>query len=110
MTNRFLYPFLFFRSAMVTSVRLSAREALGIVGNPVEDFFAALFYYPGVALQLDADAADAAAASAAAPLAVNGVVEEGNYEVVQEGNNNPGFQSTELSTKFWIIKRTDHDA
>jgi len=39
---------------IVTAVRLKARDTLGInQGNIFEDFFAALIFYPNVALQLE---------------------------------------------------------
>ena len=50
-----------FPPGMVTSVRITARDLFRVNGNPVEDFFAALLFYPGVALQLEAAAADAVA-------------------------------------------------
>ena len=37
----------------ITAVRIKTRKIHGIDGNASEDFFAALFLYPNVALQLD---------------------------------------------------------
>ena len=37
----------------ITRVRLNVREKFKIDGNVFEDFFAALFFYPSVAVQLD---------------------------------------------------------
>ena len=67
---------------MVTSVRITARNLFRVSGNPVEDFFAALLFYPGVAVQLQAAAADFAAVGP--PTAV--VAEAGG-----KGSNNPGY-------------------
>ena len=39
--------------AHATAVRIQCREKLGIIGNPFEDFFAGLFFYPNVAVQLE---------------------------------------------------------
>merc|ERR1711936_1340921 len=38
---------------VATSVRLQCRDRFNIIGNPFEDFFATLFLYPCVAVQLD---------------------------------------------------------
>lgn len=40
-----------------TAVRVQFRDRLGIMGNPFEDFFASLFLYPNVAVQLEETAA-----------------------------------------------------
>ena len=40
-------------AVLVASVRLEVRTAAKINGNICEDFFASLFFYPNVALQLD---------------------------------------------------------
>lgn len=40
-------------ATMMASVRIQVREHFGIVGNPFEDFFAALFLYPNTAVQMD---------------------------------------------------------
>jgi hypothetical protein len=37
----------------LTAIRITCRERFNICGNPFEDFFASLFLYPNVALQLD---------------------------------------------------------
>ena len=66
---------------MTTSVRITARDIFRINGNPLEDFFAALLYYPGVALQLEAAAADAAAAMPSAADVAD----------AEKGSNNPGY-------------------
>ena len=73
----------FLSSAMITSVRITARDTFKINGNPVEDFFAALLFYPGVAVQLDA-AADDAERSATPPL-------EAVVPSSPSGNNNPAY-------------------
>ena len=39
--------------AILASVRIQVRDRLDINGNAFEDFFAALFFYPNVALQVD---------------------------------------------------------
>ena len=47
---------IFFYLAFVTliaSVRIECRERFEINGNPLEDFFASLFLYPNVIVQLD---------------------------------------------------------
>ena len=46
-------------AAMITNVRIKVRKTFGINGNPIEDFFAALLFYPGVAVQLNHAAKDA---------------------------------------------------
>ena len=38
---------------VLTAVRIQCRERFFINGNAFEDFFASLFFYPNVALQLD---------------------------------------------------------
>ena len=38
---------------VMTAARVTARERFQVNGNPFEDFFASLFLYPNVALQLD---------------------------------------------------------
>jgi len=38
---------------IMTAVRIQVRERFDIIGNPFEDFFASLFLYPNVALQMD---------------------------------------------------------
>jgi hypothetical protein len=38
---------------VLTSVRIQCRDRFNINGNAFEDFFASLFFYPNVALQLD---------------------------------------------------------
>lgn len=40
-------------ATLLASVRIQVRERFEIIGNPFEDFFAALFLYPNVALQMD---------------------------------------------------------
>lgn len=40
-------------ASYAASVRLQCRSKCGIHGNPFEDFFAVLFMYPNVAVQLD---------------------------------------------------------
>lgn len=40
-------------ATIMTGVRIQCREKLDINGNAYEDFFASLFFYPNVALQLD---------------------------------------------------------
>ena len=37
----------------MTAVRIQCRDRFDINGNAFEDFFASLFFYPNVALQLD---------------------------------------------------------
>ena len=68
---------------MITSVRITARDTFNINGNPVEDFFAALLYYPGVAVQLEAAAEDAERAAIPPPAAV--------VAAPPAGNNNPAY-------------------
>ena len=38
---------------VLTSVRIQCRDRFNINGNAFEDFFASLFFYPNVVLQLD---------------------------------------------------------
>ena len=73
---------------MVTSVRISARDQLGITGNPVEDFFASLLYYPGVAVQLKHAVDDVAAAKQRSGAASQ---HQPPTEVVSGGNHNPAY-------------------
>jgi len=40
-------------ATVLTSVRIQCRDRFVINGNAFEDFFASLFFYPNVALQLD---------------------------------------------------------
>ena len=47
-----LFFYLSFATCMA-SVRIQCREKFEINGNPLEDFFASLFLYPNVVLQLD---------------------------------------------------------
>ena len=68
---------------MITSVRITARDTFKINGNPVEDFFAALLFYPGFAVQLHA-AADDAERIAAPPL-------DTVTPSAPTGNNNPAY-------------------
>ena len=39
--------------SVITAVRIQCRDRFDINGNAFEDFFASLFFYPNVALQLD---------------------------------------------------------
>lgn len=74
---------------MVTSVRIAARDLFRVNGNPVEDFFAALFFYPGVALQLEAAAADAP--TVAADLEAVGSPTSASATAAASGKGNPGY-------------------
>ena len=47
-----LFSYLSFATC-IASVRIQCRNRFGINGNPFEDFFASLFLYPNVILQLD---------------------------------------------------------
>ena len=38
---------------IITTTRVSIRNRYGINGNPIEDFFAVLFVYPSVMIQLE---------------------------------------------------------
>ena len=40
-------------ATVLTATRIQCRERFFINGNAFEDFFASLFFYPNVALQLD---------------------------------------------------------
>ena len=54
-----------FFAFLLSAVRATARADAGIDGNPLEDFFAALFAFPAVIAQIQAGSAAEAAAEAA---------------------------------------------
>ena len=76
----------------LTAVRLNARTKLQIDGNVFEDFFASLFFYPCVAVQLDAASRDDDDVSKAEPEVVCQRPEE-DPKLDADGNVNMAFKN-----------------
>ena len=68
---------------IVTTARAQIRSHYGISGNPIEDFFAALFVYPCVLTQLET----VSKKNGLAPLMPDGSNSEPNYDDVMKNRN-----------------------